>query len=173
MQLIILNFTTPFGTVQRLVESVGQLPAVHILRLSRCWSHVDLVSAVRLKVGVLNVEVRDLERELGSDRTKDSQRLKAAGGRVRVIRNVLLHVASCNETSFAGNLVVYGLIEKQPSLGWRHLVDEDLLAESVNLEKSRQLLFFSLSPKVCVGSSHGLSVTARLLQLSGEQSDEE
>jgi hypothetical protein len=58
-------------------------------------------------------------------------------------------------------------------LGWRHLVDEDLLAESVHLEKGRQLLLFSLSPKVRVGASHCLGVTARLLSLSCEQSDEE
>ena len=81
MQLLIPKLTTPLGTVQRL-----------ILRLSGGWSHVDLVPAVRLKVGVLDV-VRNLERELGSDRTKDSQSLKAAGirRRVRIIRNVLLH----------------------------------------------------------------------------------
>ena len=165
MQLIIPKLTTPFGTVQRLVEPGSKLPAVHILRLSRCWSHVDLVSAVRLKVGVLNVEVRNLERELSSDGTKNSQCLKATGGRVRDIRDVLLHVTSGNEASFASNSVVYGLVaidpasrQKQPSLGWRHVVDEDLLAESVHLEQEQTTPSLQL---VSTGARRGVALPRR------------
>jgi hypothetical protein len=58
-------------------------------------------------------------------------------------------------------------------LGWCHGVDEDFLAESVHFEKSRQLLLLSLLPQVRVRSSHSFGVAAWLLQLSGEQSNEE
>jgi hypothetical protein len=63
--------------------------------------------------------------------------------------------------------------QKQPALGWRHVVDENLLAESVHLEKSGQFLLLSLLPQVCVRSSHSFGVAAWLLQLRGEQSNEE
>ena len=109
VQLLIPKLPTPFGTIQRLVQSVGKLSAINFLRLSGCWPHVDLS-----------------------------------------LYDVFLHVATSNEASFAGNLVVHRFVavdpasrEEQPPLGWRHGVDEDLLAESVHLEKSGQLLLLS------------------------------
>ena len=66
-----------------------------------------------------------------------------------------MFVTTSNEASFASNLVVYSLVavdpasgQKQPALGWRHVVDENLLTERTHLEQSRQLLLFSLLPKV-------------------------
>jgi hypothetical protein len=58
-------------------------------------------------------------------------------------------------------------------LGWRHVVDENLLAERVHPKQGRQLFLFCLLPKVGVGASHRFGVAARLLQLRGEQSNEE
>ena len=110
---------------------------------------------------------------------KDSQSLKAAGRGVGVIRNVLLHVATSNEASFAGNLVVYRFVavdpasrQEQPSLGWRHFVDENL-AERVHPKQGRQLFLFCLPPEVRIWASHSFRVAAWLLQLRGEQGDEE
>jgi len=70
VNLIIPELATTLGTVEAFEKTVDVLLAVHLLGLSLRWANVDLVLAVTLEVGVLHIEVSNLEIELGGESTK-------------------------------------------------------------------------------------------------------
>jgi hypothetical protein len=166
VNLLIPELATTLGAVEAFEETVDVLLAVHLLWLSLRWANVDLVLASTLEVGILHIEVSNLEIELGGERTKGSESLETTSGAI------VLHGISSDEASFAHDCTVdsFPLVdptrrEDQLTLAWSEVVHETLLTESLHLQQRGELLFFCFLPESCVWPAHRFRMRSRFLHL--------